>query len=275
MSEIIGGIIAAGGALAGSGISSAAARDINNQNIALQREFATNGIRMKVEDAKRAGIHPLAALGAQTYSFSPVNAGDTSIGQGVSDAGQAIGRAVSATRTDTERQFQALQLQNLEADLRGKEIDNAIRASNLVTARQGSQPPFPSASGNMMPGQGNSPVVVKPSEVVASSSGNPAFEPGVINSISWQRTPDGGVVPVQSSDSKQRTEDDFFSTWDWNIRNRVLPAFRGVGKPSPRDVHTPPGTDWYWNPVKQAYYLDIKAKRRYHDRQHPFGWKGK
>lgn len=42
----------------------------NIANEKLQREFAQQGIQWKVQDAKHAGIHPLAALGAVTPSPS-------------------------------------------------------------------------------------------------------------------------------------------------------------------------------------------------------------
>jgi hypothetical protein len=47
-----------------------ATRDANNANIAMQRQFAQEGIGWKVADAKKAGIHPLFALGASTHSPS-------------------------------------------------------------------------------------------------------------------------------------------------------------------------------------------------------------
>jgi hypothetical protein len=45
-------------------------RDTNSANIAMQKEFAQQGIGWKVADAKKAGIHPLFALGASTHSPS-------------------------------------------------------------------------------------------------------------------------------------------------------------------------------------------------------------
>jgi len=44
---------------------------MHNQNIQLQKDFAQHGIRWRVEDAKAAGIHPLAAVGAAGASYSP------------------------------------------------------------------------------------------------------------------------------------------------------------------------------------------------------------
>lgn len=59
----------------------------------LQREFAQNQIQWKVADAKKAGIHPLYALGAPTMSYSPVSVGG---GLEMPDMGQDISRAMNA-----------------------------------------------------------------------------------------------------------------------------------------------------------------------------------
>lgn len=72
---------------------------IAQQNIAAQREFAQMGIRWKVADATAAGLHPLAALGASTNSFSPVSVGSTDYGS----MGQDIGRAIASMKTKDER----------------------------------------------------------------------------------------------------------------------------------------------------------------------------
>jgi len=84
------------------------AKEIAAQNAALQREFAQNGIRWKVEDAKAAGIHPLAALGANTISYTPQAVGDLGGGGSrwggvIRNMGQDISRAMDATRTSEER----------------------------------------------------------------------------------------------------------------------------------------------------------------------------
>lgn len=114
-------------------------------NIALQREFAQSGIQWKVADAKAAGIHPLFALGAQTHSFSPVSVGDVP-GTNFSGIGQDIGRAINATRTQTQRNEAVVRtVQDLE--IAGKELDNQIKATTVASQvqrlRQNANPPFP------------------------------------------------------------------------------------------------------------------------------------
>lgn len=64
----------------------------------MQERFAKSGIRWKVADAKAAGLHPLAALGATGASASPVT-----VGSDFGSMGQDIHRAMQATRTAEER----------------------------------------------------------------------------------------------------------------------------------------------------------------------------
>jgi hypothetical protein len=82
-------LITAGGALAGGAISDRNARSIASKQRQMDMEFAKNQISWKVADAKRAGLHPLYALGA-SGSYAPTN-----IVQGQSNTGSALGRASS------------------------------------------------------------------------------------------------------------------------------------------------------------------------------------
>lgn len=124
---MLGSIISAIGGIAGGFLGNSAAKD----QMAMQKQFAQNGIRWKVEDAKRAGIHPLYALGAPTMSYSPVATGD----YGVSQAGQDIGRAIDQTRTQPERadaRFQALALENQQLQNDSLRMDIASKTARLA-----------------------------------------------------------------------------------------------------------------------------------------------
>lgn len=135
----LGAIIGALGSLIGGSMSSNAQKKAAQMNIDLQKEFAQQGIRWKVEDAKAAGIHPLAALGANTIGFSPVSIGDGG-GAAIANAGHNIGRAVDAMRTPSERvdaytgALRALQLQ------RGQ-LENTLLASRIRLINQPGSPP--------------------------------------------------------------------------------------------------------------------------------------
>lgn len=164
----IGALISAGASLAGGLLGQSNTADANaaarrqaaqiakdqrkmaQKNIRLQKDFAQQGIRWKVEDAERAGIHPLYALGAQTTSFNPVTVGsasyspqaDTSMPNALANIGQDLSRAINTTRTQSERDLayentaRALTLQKMG-------LENELLGSQLAKLRQTENPPLP------------------------------------------------------------------------------------------------------------------------------------
>ena len=78
----------------------------------MQYDLATQGIRYKVADAKAAGIHPLYALGAQTYQAPALPVGDGALGRSVQSAGQNLASAVerSQTRADSQEELRMLKM---------------------------------------------------------------------------------------------------------------------------------------------------------------------
>lgn len=153
---MIGSIISGIGNLASGFLGSSAAKDANAQNLQIAREnmqmqedFAQRGIRWRVRDAKAAGIHPLAALGAQTQSFSPVSfsaTADTSFANAAANMGQDIGRAVNATRTAGERET-AFQKSVQALTLEKGALENQLLASQIKRLQVQSNPPMPAMAG--------------------------------------------------------------------------------------------------------------------------------
>lgn len=123
--------------------------DANQQRAAeqaLQREFAQNGIRWKVADAKAAGVHPAFALGAPVSSYSPIAVGDSR--SPVSDfasMGQDVSRAVHATSTGRER-VDAYTEKLRQQQLTKGDLENQLLASQIARLRQASNPPLPSGT---------------------------------------------------------------------------------------------------------------------------------
>lgn len=160
LGEIVSGI----GSIVGGLFGKKSADKANKQNIQLQKDFAQQGIQWKVADAKAAGIHPLAALGANTVSFSPSVVGDSSLGTGIASAGQDLGRAINSTRNQDQRlaavqkSILDLELQGKSLDNRGKEIENALLASKLATSSQVGAPMQAASGSNSLgiPGQASS-----------------------------------------------------------------------------------------------------------------------
>lgn len=157
---MIGPLISAGASIIGGLFNRDSAKDAQAatqanlaQQYQQQKEFAQNGIKWRAKDAKDAGIHPLYALGASIPSYTPQSvsfAADNSVGNSLASAGQDIGRAINATRTQPERDaafsssVQRLQVEGMELD---NQIKQASLASSIQRLKQNANPPLPIPEG--------------------------------------------------------------------------------------------------------------------------------
>ena len=274
----IGGAIGGVLGLIGSNQSQANAAKLNQLNYEHQKEFAQNGIRWRVADAKAAGLHSLAALGAQGASYSPSAViGDSPDFSFLKDMGQGIDRAMDAKATRQERvereeksnaifneELKGKQLQNQETETRIQQMkwdmamDAARNAERSVRTQQ-QVPPMPSLApdGSLMPGQSNatSPggIESKPAEIVINEPGRPGQERGSVTELGFTRTNDGGYVPVMSNDAKNRLDDDIIGSTLWHLRNSV-PAMFDFDHTKPPASWLPEGHEWRYNTSKGAYY---------------------
>lgn len=247
-------------------------RDLANQNMDMQREFAKNGIRWKVEDAVRSGVHPLYALGANTHSYSPVSVGTTadySMGDAMKNIGQDISRSIQSTRTQREQELAKLQLTSARLDLQGKTLDNQIKASQLRKLNQVTTAMPGGTDGNFIPGQGNSPLVQeKPLERTVSQPGRLAQEAGWRPDVSYART-DTGLTPMVPESLSESMEDDFIGKILWRVRNQLVPNFTNKGAPSQSQL--PKGaTSWEydfwsqeWRPIKGTPMSPFEKAKKY------------
>lgn len=207
----------------------------------LQKEFAQNGIRWKVEDAKAAGLHPLAAIGATGASYTPVSyvggsdrsSGD--MGQSLKDMGQGLGRAVAATQTKEERVASAFELTRQRQEIERGDLINAKLAADLALMQSGVGPGMPST-------------VANPSRTVASANGYVMKDAEVTRTGSAGLTaapPEGNPLATAYSDPyggrtslpQKEVNVDEFSSPGWGsyfYTNRLLPFVDQVmGRPSP------------------------------------------
>lgn len=150
MLPLIGAAIGAASSLFAANQQKKANEKARADDIAHQKEFAQSGIQWKVEDARKAGIHPAVALGAQTASFSPIGVGDTGT-QHIAQAGQDISRAIDSTRTSSsrisafEQTVQGLTLQKMG-------LENELLASQVAKVKQQIGPPM-AGDDYVIPGQ--------------------------------------------------------------------------------------------------------------------------
>lgn len=273
---MLGSIISAGAGLLGGIFGNKSAESNMQAQIDLQKEFAKNGIRWRVQDAKQAGIHPLAALGAQTHSYAPMAFQD-SMGPALASAGQDIGRAIDATRTAPERAGAYVKtVQDLNVQRLG--LENELLASQIAKIRSaGSPPPMPSggspgpfattdgpaaafAGGNSILADGGpapGTVITNPQERVTADPRAPYQEPGAVTDRSFVRTDSGGLAPVYSTDAKARLEDDLGGMISWNVRNRLMPSLVPSSSPP---YEAPWHSHWEYDVLRQEYKLIRHAK---------------
>lgn len=254
---MLGPLISAGSSLIGGILGNQQA----NKQAKLQKEFAQSGIQWKVEDAKKAGIHPLAALGAQTTSYAPVSVGGPSIASGLANAGQDIARGIDATRSATAR-VDAYTKTIQDLNVRRMGLENELLGSQIAKLNTtGPKPPFPDGSDRfLIEGQGNSPVVKDTAlKRIGPDPVQPSTEPGAIVDMGFSRTAGGGWAPTFSKDYQERSEEDTIGELAWNMRNRLAPTLHSRYY-NPPNVPLRPDQYWYYHPIQQEYRIKTRNK---------------
>lgn len=262
---MLGDLIGAVGGLIGVNKQTNTQKDINSENIAQSREFAQSGIQWRVEDARKAGIHPLAAMGMPLASGPNLSVSSPDYGSTFADMGQNIGRAVGATLNREERQKAAI---SDALTLERKGLENELLRTQISSIKSPSNPPFPSLNGSSLPSQTDSSGLVtdKPLERIVSAPSSSFSEPASITDAGWVKTSSGGVALVPSLDVKQRIEDQFVPETMWAVRNQLLPAVQGImhGQPSsarpPREFMRYGDNAWRFDSKSQEWrsYYDPK-----------------
>lgn len=246
LGSAIGSAIGAVGSIAGGLIGANNAQSVAGMNYEAQKEFAQNGIRWKVEDAKRAGIHPLYALGASTQGYSPTAGytGDFGISDAAAHFGQGYERAQQAKMTKEERDKQDVRdaIQDMAAleDLNQKRRmnDAQIRLANSEIFRNfalstnalrktGLPPAMPGGLGGVIAGQGNSyatgQTTPEISSVVTSEKGTPSVQAGSPPDVRFYRTISGGRAPLPTEEAGDAMDAAFGSGLQWSFRNNLVP----------------------------------------------------
>lgn len=146
--SLIGSLIGGVGSLLGM----SSAKKEAKKNREMQERAMTESIQMRVADAKKAGIHPLYAIGAPSMSPAPITSGAPEM---MANLGQDIGRAASVALSPEgkanayTKSLQALQLE------RGA-LENTLLRSQIAKMNQAGTPPGAPGGGELIPGQGDS-----------------------------------------------------------------------------------------------------------------------
>lgn len=242
----LGSIVSAVGSIAGGILGANSAQNVAGMNYEAQKEFAQNGIRWKVEDAKRAGIHPLYALGASTQGYSPSGGytGDYGISDAAAHFGQGYERAQQAKMTKEERDKQdvrdAIQdmaaledlnqkrrLNDAQIRLANSEIFRNFALSTNALRKTGLPPAMPGGLGGVIAGQGNSyatgQTTPEISSVVTSEKGTPSVQAGSPPDVRFYRTLSGGRAPLPTEDASDAMDAALGAGLQWSFRNNLVP----------------------------------------------------
>lgn len=184
-----------------------------------QQRLNQNAISDRVADARRAGVHPLFALGAN------VNPGSVHVAGGSqrdswTDQGQDLSRSIAAMLPQAERTdakvANQLQLENMG-------LQNDLLRSQIARERSQLGPGMPGGP-KLVPGQGDAREELLPAEVIHSRHGAPHTTAGrAMPATSAFVNQDGTVSIWPSKDAKASIEDSLYE-YEHMYRNRILPS---------------------------------------------------
>lgn len=189
---LAGGVISGGLGLLGGFLSNEYNQDLLEQQIASQREAQQNFIQWRVADAKKAGIHPLFALGANSPSTFPISMGDN-VGPALREAGQDIGSATARMLDTQAKEKHQMDMALGAAQLSESDARREMYLSEAARNRQAPGAPMPGLGvqregtvqgkflnehGQDVSAPGTGIIDLKPMEQSSAKEGNPDIVAG-------------------------------------------------------------------------------------------------
>lgn len=227
-----------------------------DDNRDFERANYRHAIQWRVQDAQKAGIHPLYALGAPTFSSNPQY-----ITSDFGGLGQDISRSIEANRDAQERAVarkdalvtSAAQAAADKLTLENMGLQNDLLRSQIARLNSAQiGPPAPPLTMGSMALDHTSDVVPVPAQPVIDARGNPAREAGIITDYGYVRS-ENGITVTPSQDMYNRIQDNLPQELAWMWRNQIAPAVGGLSPPPVSQYPLPPGFVWHWNPWAQAF----------------------
>lgn len=246
-------------------------------------------VQWRVQDAREAGVHPLAALGAQVSASPATAVGGSSggdrfdLGRSLGELGQSIVRAIGTKMSSEERDAATMRALELEE----KGLSNEALRFQLQQMRNSVAPPPDhwSQYGGVGPVSRPSPVTVqalnpassaaglvemKKSEVVHNAEGIPGQEAGPSPENKWMRTARGWVAmpsPAWNMDDMGAP-----GTVGWLLRNRLYPAIPYQAVKSMVPPRGPDGVSllpkgakgWLYDPITNEFTPTYEDRSTWH-----------
>lgn len=124
--KTVGGPLISGGFdLLGGFLNRSHQEEMADAQYDAQREFAQHGIRWRVEDAKAAGLHPLAALGYAGQGYAPQRIFADPVANAMGRMGQDLGRAISTMKTKEEKEIVRIRIDQEREKLKNMKLRNS------------------------------------------------------------------------------------------------------------------------------------------------------
>lgn len=178
--NILGGVLGA----SSSNKANSTNKAIAQQQIQFQQDYAKNRLQWQVEDAKKAGLHPMVAAGLSPTSFSPVSANQQAVDYSwMGDLGQNLDYAATKAKTQKQQQqAQAFMQESNDLQLDSLRLDNDLKRMEIqaMQARLNNAGPAAPTSNDapgLIGGQDGS-IKIVPDEVIAPDIDNPSSTAG-------------------------------------------------------------------------------------------------
>lgn len=135
---VAGSLISTGGSILGGLLGKKSESKASKRAYRRQKEFAQNQIQWKVADAKKAGLHPLYAMGGGSANYQPsFISGQDPMGSAISEGAQTMGRAYAESKAPPPGTPQgALGQAQLRAVNASAERDEAAAIRDLSAAKR-------------------------------------------------------------------------------------------------------------------------------------------
>jgi hypothetical protein len=211
------------------------------------RERDDTQIQRRVADAKKAGIHPLAALGAGSM-YSPGTIVGGNYQADMSNMGQNISRALSKSMSGHQQKIASEQLKSLQ-------LENDFKRIEI----QKSQRELGDSNEKGLPGINET----LPSKRDSHHSSKVHQESASTPSVKWYKNADRSLSPIPAGEAKKGMEDMLPAESSWLVQNYIKPIFASkqeYNRAKPPKSKLPKGAkDWEfrlnpprWVPIYQG-----------------------
>lgn len=202
----------------------------------LQREFAQNSIQWRVNDAKKAGIHPVAALGSQGISYNPSYVGGDNFGG--SQASVSVSTGGDKEIDELNKRLLTAQVRHAEAEATSAEMANLPKPQNTGGVLFGASQTKGALTNQTGVGHSASPTAMP-----GQASVNPYGVDEVNNAVNFTKNTDGSLSLMPSQDVQDLVSESVLERLRWygsqysndpEIRAGVMDSLLGKGKDIPK-----------------------------------------